>query len=221
MRKIYIFLENEPLMKKLLAHIKKLKQSCLAERVNEKIREFESVPRAGAGSLFSELCYCILTAGFNAERAIKIQQSIGDGFYSLPKPELRKQLRHLGHRFPNVRADYIVDARRHYDILPEIVRYEDNIAREWLACNVKGISYKEASHFLRNTGSKNLAIIDFHILDILDKYSLISKPRTKALSRKLYLETESLLRNIAKNSGMNLAELDLYLWYAETGKILK
>jgi len=208
-------------MKKLLAHIKKLKQSGLAERVNEKLRDFESARTRGIGSLFSELCYCILTAGFNAERAIKIQQSIGGGFYLLPKPELRKQLRQLGHRFPNARADYIIDARRHYDILPEIVRHEDSIAREWLACNVRGISYKEASHFLRNIGEKNLAIIDFHILDILEKYSLISKPRPRTLSRKLYLETESLLRNIAKNSGMNLAELDLYLWYAETGKILK
>ena len=91
--------------------------------------------------------------------------------------------------------------------------------RKWLAENVKGVGYKEASHFLRNIGFSNLAIIDFHIIDILAKYKLIQKPKT--LTKRKYLEIENLLRRIAKKLSISLAELDLYLWYMETGKIVK
>jgi N-glycosylase/DNA lyase len=36
-----------------------------------------------------------------------------------------------------------------------------------------------------------------------------------------YLEIENFLMKIAKKLNLSLAELDLYLWYIETGKILK
>jgi len=32
---------------------------------------------------------------------------------------------------------------------------------------------------------------------------------------------ESLLKKLARKTNLTLAELDLYLWYIETGKILK
>jgi N-glycosylase/DNA lyase len=38
--------------------------------------------------------------------------------------------------------------------------------REKVAELIKGIGYKEASHFLRNIGYRNLAIIDRHYLKI-------------------------------------------------------
>ena len=84
---------------------------------------------------------------------------------------------------------------------------------------MKGLGYKEASHFLRNIGFDDFAIIDFHIIDILSRYNLIEKP--KALTKKRYLKIENLLKEIAKKSNLSLAELDLYLWYMETGKVLK
>jgi len=90
---------------------------------------------------------------------------------------------------------------------------------EWLVKNISGIGYKEASHFLRNIGFTNLAIVDFHILNLLARHGLIEKPKT--LTRKKYLEIEEVLRAIAEKLDLNLAELDLYLWYMETGKVLK
>jgi len=74
---------------------------------------------------------------------------------------------------------------------------------------------------LRNIGYKNLAIIDFHIIDLLVRYGLIEKPRNKSLTPKRYLEIENALKKISKKTGLHLGELDLYLWYLETGKILK
>lgn len=81
---------------------------------------------------------------------------------------------------------------------------------------------KEASHFLRNIGYKNLAIIDFHIIDLLVKENLIKFDRKKkSLTKNKYLEFEKILKNLAEKCQVNLAELDLYLWYLETGKVLK
>jgi len=84
---------------------------------------------------------------------------------------------------------------------------------------VKGIGYKESSHFLRNVGFDDYAIIDFHIIDLLVKYQLIKRPKT--ITKNKYLEIEKILKKIAEKTNLTLAELDLYLWYMETGKILK
>lgn len=188
--------------------------------VGERLKEFKAVKRSGS-ELFKELSFCLLTANFNAERSILIQEELGEGFLSLPESRLKKKLAGLGHRFPNARARYIVEARRVLPALEELIRREKDqgLLRDWLAGNVKGLGYKEASHFLRNIGFNDLAIIDFHIVDLLVRQGLIEKP--KNLSKARYLEIEGLLRGIAGKAGMSLAELDLYLWYMETGKVLK
>ncbi len=152
---------------------------------------------------------------------MRIQKAIGNGFLKLPEKDLARKLSELGHRYPQLRAKFIAEARKHHGSLKETIRSfgsEEN-AREWIVKNVKGLGYKEASHFLRNIGFENLAIIDFHIIDILSKHGLIERPKT--LTKKKYLEIEKILKEIAKKLDMNLAELDLYLWYEETGKVLK
>jgi len=90
---------------------------------------------------------------------------------------------------------------------------------EFIVENVKGIGYKEGSHFLRNIGYENLAIVDFHIIDLLVKSYMIEKPKT--LTKRKYLEIEELLLEVGEQLKLNLAELDLFLWYIETGKVLK
>jgi len=208
-------------MKRLLQSIKNLKNGKVKNLVDTRLREFKEIGNGSSDEIFEELCFCILTANFNAERSLKIQRQMGDGFLSFPKSDLARKLRELGHRFPNTRARYIVDARTHKNVLKDIVKTfnDDNELREWLVKNVKGIGYKEASHFLRNIGYTSFAIIDFHIIDVLTKHNIIEKP--KVLTKRKYLKIEDLLREIAGKSNVNLAELDLYLWYMETGKILK
>lgn len=208
-------------MKKLLQSIKNLKNSKIKNLVDTRLREFKEIGNRSSNGIFEELCFCILTANFNAERSMKIQIEIGDGFLTISKSDLARKLRELGHRFPNKRAEYIVDARKHKNLLKDIVKTfnDDNKLREWIVKNVKGIGYKEASHFLRNIGYANFAIIDFHIIDVLTKHNIIEKPNV--LTKRKYLEIEDLLGKIARKLNLNLAELDLYLWYMETGKILK
>jgi N-glycosylase/DNA lyase len=198
-------------LNELLKLIGKLKKSDIKDLVDERIRQFKSVKSKGEEALFIELCFCLMTADFDAARAIKIQNDIGKGFLNLSQEDLAKELRRLGHRFPNARAKYIYEARCHAKSL--------KLDRDWLAENVKGLGYKESSHFLRNVGCDDYAIIDFHIIDILVENKLIK--RLKTLNKKRYLEIEKILKKLADASGLTLAELDFYLWYMETGKILK
>jgi len=208
-------------LKELLRAIENLRGSEVKRLVDARIKEFREKKRSPSSELFKELCFCILTANFNAEKSIRIQERIDDGFLTFPEAQLARKLRELGHRYPNARARYIVKARRYKDSLKEILEsFKDKEKmREWLVKNIEGISYKEASHFLRNIGYTDFAIVDFHIINLLAKYGLIEKPKT--LTKRRYLEIEDLLRKIGTKIDLNLAELDLYLWYIETGKILK
>ncbi|MEM4230465.1 MAG: N-glycosylase/DNA lyase [Candidatus Pacearchaeota archaeon] len=205
----------------LIKKIQKLKQGKIRKIIHNRIKEFEKIGKSSTERIFQELCFCILTANFNAEKSINIQNILGDKFLELTQEKLRKKLKELGYRFPNTRASYIVEARNIKDKLKEILSKSETEAREFLVENVKGFGYKEASHFLRNVGKKNLAIIDFHIIDILTERGVIKNPKTKSLTKSTYLEIENTLRQLAEKLNLSLAELDLYLWYLETGKILK
>ena len=143
---------------------------------------------------------------------------MGNGLFNSSKDRLSKKLKSLGYRFHN-RAIYLIEACKNKELLENINSKKGHELRDWLATNIKGIGYKEASHFLRNIGYKDFAIIDFHIIDLLAKNKLIKKPKT--MTKKIYLETEKVLADIAKKTNLSLAELDLYLWYMETGKVLK
>jgi len=208
-------------MKDLLESINNLKRSKIKKIIDNKIKEFENIHKKPTNKIFEELCFCILTANYNAKEAIKIQNNIRNGFLTLSKSKLSKKLKELGHRYPNTRAEYIVEARKHKNSLKRTLNNHNGEyeLREWLIKNIKGFGYKEASHFLRNIGYKNLAIIDFHIIDLLIKNKLIKKPKT--LTKNKYIEIEDKLKELADKSNLTLGELDLYLWFLETKKILK
>jgi N-glycosylase/DNA lyase len=207
-------------MDDLINKIKILKQSEINKIVGKRIQEFKNLNKKSNDELFKELCFCILTANFSAEKSIKIQNEIGECFLTDSCDIISKKLKDHGHRFPNMRAKYISNSMKCKNKLKEVVQFYNTYEiRDWIVKNVKGIGYKESSHFLRNIGFDNFAIIDFHIIDILTNHNLITKP--KSLTKKKYLEIENLLKEIALKTNLTLAELDLYLWYMETGKILK
>jgi N-glycosylase/DNA lyase len=209
-------------MEKLARSVRKLKSGPVSSVIRRRMGEFRSLGRSGPDPVFKELCFCILTANYSAEGGIRMQEGIGDGFLKLEERGLASKLRRLGYRFPNMRARYIADARAMRgeleDALSALPPHE---LRAWLARNIYGLGYKEASHFLRNIGHTQFAIIDFHIIDILAKNNVIEKPKSKSLSKKRYEEIETTLAGLARASGVSQGELDLYLWYMETGKVLK
>ncbi len=208
-------------MKKLVKSVEELKKGKIRGLVERRMKEFREMGRKPGKEIFKELCFCILTANYNAERGIEIQKRVGNGFLILPEGQLAGKLKELGYRYPNKRAQYIADNKKHRNTLKETLdSFEnENRAREWLINNIRGIGYKEASHFLRNIGYNDFAIIDFHIVDVLARHGLVKKPKT--LTKNRYMEIEKLLKGLAQKLKMSPAELDLYLWYMETGKVLK
>lgn len=206
-------------MQNLLSQLEKLKNSEIAKTISARMQEFEQAGKQKEEQVFSELCFCLLTANFQAEKCIKIQKDLGTGFLYFPEKKLASALKEQGHRFPNARANYISEARSCISGLKNTLEPDGKKVRDWLVKNIKGFGLKEASHFLRNIGYKDVAIIDFHILDLLERENIIEKP--KSITPKSYIEIEKVLEELGKASGLNLAELDLYLWYMETGKVLK
>lgn len=207
-------------MNALITKLQTLQNTSVIDVINQRIDEFKTKRNKPSEDLFIELCFCILTANCAAESCLHAQQYIGKDFLNLDQKTLTKKLRVCGYRFPNTRAAYIVEATTYAPLLKEkISALKHEQRREWLVNNIKGIGYKEASHFLRNVGYEDYAIIDKHILTVLADYHIIIKP--KAMNKKYYLQIEKKLQEIAQKTNMTPAMLDLYLWYMQTGKILK
>jgi len=208
-------------MERLANRVRELVDSNVSLLVEQRVREFLEVNKQDSKRWFSELAFCILTANYSAEGGIRIQREIEKCFPSCSREKLARELRRLGHRFPEARANYIVLARRYAVNLKEILLRQGStyLMREWLVSNVKGIGYKEASHFLRNVGFFDVAILDYHILDLLERYNIIRRPKT--LTRRRYFEIENVVRELASLLNLEPGVLDLYLWYMETSKVLK
>lgn len=188
--------------------------------VEERIREFEQKNSGDDLVWFSEMCFCILTANTSAEMGIRVQAGITpEEFATLSVDDLSSRLRNLGYRFYRTRARYIHENQKFaWNIKKILYGVKDFEKRDWLIQNIMGMGNKEASHFLRNVGYKDFAIIDKHIFKIMRTYGITNESK---ITEKNYRVLEEKLRRIAENLGMDLARLDLYLWYMETGKVLK
>ncbi|MFH0848730.1 MAG: N-glycosylase/DNA lyase [archaeon] len=209
-------------MEPLVLRVKELISSEIGKTVESRIAQFKEMQKNDTEEWFSELCFCILTANSSARLGMKIQVEIGkNGFLTLSQQELGSRLKALGHRFCERRAEFIVLARSYIGIKDIVTGHKDEReAREWLAGSVLGIGYKEASHFLRNVGFDNVAILDRHILRTMKEAQLITEV-PQALTRRKYLDIEQKLEEVGRRAGLTLSKLDLYLWYMKTGEVLK
>jgi len=206
----------------LVSKVLYLSTTHVAVTIDDRIREFEALRSKHNEDWFSELCFCILTANSSARLGIKIQDALGsEGFLKLPRNEIAKRLRELGHRFSERRAYFIAEARDFREIKDIITNLgEQKKAREWLVRTVMGLGYKEASHFLRNVGFDDVAILDRHVLRTMKDHGMIDEvPR--GVARRAYMEFEGRLRALSHEVGMPLSKLDLYIWYMKTGAVLK
>lgn len=204
----------------LIKEINRLRKTKTKQFVEKRLKQFADLGKKDTKKWFSELCFCILTANSKARTAIKIQNDLGaEGFCSADKEGVRKCIIAHKHRFHNRKTEYILEAREHIDIKEKLKSMDSKKAREWLVKNVKGIGYKEASHFLRNVGCFDLAILDRHILNLMAEDGMIKKP--KSLTSKSYLNIEKEFIKLAEKLEMSAAELDLYMWSMKTGEVMK
>ncbi|MFH1770148.1 MAG: N-glycosylase/DNA lyase [archaeon] len=197
----------------------------ISRQVDSRLKDFESFKYKNTEEWFSELCFCILTANSKARTAIDIQNGLGfKGFSEMSEKELSDYIRKKKHRFHNNKAKFIVLAREYVDIKGIVLgaMHDGGLleGREWLVENIKGMGYKEASHFLRNVGYKDVAILDRHIINLMIENKVI-KEKPKNLNKKNYFILEEKFKELSDSVKMSMAELDLYMWYMKGGDVLK
>ncbi len=177
--------------------------------------------------IFSELCFCLLTANSSATLGIKLQKAMGiDGFWNASFGDLVQVLEKHGHRFARQRAERIVKAKETFPKVLELIdnakdsrNVRDLLSNPHSKYKVEGFGMKEASHFLRNIGFDDVAIVDRHVFRFLKERGLL--PDLKSITRRIYLQAEMALDKICEEFGMTQSELDLYIFYIKTGKVLK
>ncbi len=206
----------------LVRELIRLRGTSVAERVEERLREFERIGRSGERAWMRELAFCLLAANFSGVAAYEMAVGLDESslLWEGEEGEIEAFLRRAGHRFPAARAGFIVGARERIGWVRRVIpRLPSGEARDVLRREIRGIGMKEASHFLRNVGRRDLAILDRHVLSLMEEYGVARRPRS--LTRRRYLELEGALRGVVEAAGMSMAEADLYLWYMRKGFVFR
>lgn len=217
MKKNEYFKEIENIYKKMKPDFKK------------RLKEFKEIWKNGSNEdIHLELSFCILTPQSKALNAWKAITNLKENnlIFTGKVDEIVEFLNIV--RFKNNKAKFLVELREQMTRDGKIITKDffDSIKtvsekREWIVKNIKGMSYKEAGHFLRNVGfGQEVAILDRHILKNLVKLEVIDE-LPKTLTPKLYLEIEEKMKEYCQFVKIPMDEMDLLLWYKEAGTIFK
>jgi N-glycosylase/DNA lyase len=163
--------------------------------------------------IFYDMCFCLMTPQTKYEyNRIAINNLIENDFYSknLPLDSIDSLIWKT--RFHRIKAQRLILAKAQFNTIFSIVT--DNELdwfqkRSMLVAGVKGFGMKTSSHFLRNVGALDLAIIDTHIL----KYMGWQQPK----NNKDYVEKEKMFLEESKRRGLTPVELDSYIWKIYSG----
>ena len=193
--------------------------------IKAKLKHFKEIYNQEEKIIFSELCFCLLTPQSKAKLCDKaIQNLIKTNFlFNGSFDDIKSML--IGVRFNNNKTKYLIEARalfKNIYIKEKLKQFNDPYKlREWLVSNIKGMAYKEASHFMRNIGIyENVTILDRHILKNLVKHNVISET-PKTLTKNIYFEIENKMKEFSKHLNIPIEELDLLFWSEETGEVFK
>src|SRR5688500_545140 len=147
------------------------------------------------------MVYCFFTGGSSARMDLTSVDVVRPLLASGSQPEIAKALSGV-HRYPNARARYVFTSRNflkehcNLELRRKLDSFECRLERrDWLVREkgIKGLGYKEASHFLRNIGLKGYAILDKHVLKCLAELKIIEEPKPTN-TRSKYLRVEEIGR---------------------------
>ncbi len=166
--------------------------------------------------LFGELCFCILTPQSRAKNCRDAVNKLkaDKKLFTANLEELRSYLK--GVRFPDVKAERIIEARKKLPELKKRLNSDPKELRRWLRENIKGLGLKESAHFMRNIGFRDLPIIDVHIQNFLRKIGYYNKMEN--LTKKRYFELEKRFLELAKELKIPPEELDIAIWLYQSGE---
>ena len=190
-------------------------------KIRARLAEFAEV---SSEEYFYELAYCLLTpqsSAVNAEKAITALKTENYLDTEVDAASILYKKQHYI-RFHNTKGKHLRELKTRFDDVRQHLCSGSTgaVLREWLVKNVKGLGWKEASHFLRNIGHRDLAILDRHILKNLKKHNVI-RAVPKSLTAKRYFTIERKFMQFAAEVRVSMDELDLLFWSNETGEVLK
>ena len=200
----------------------------IKQNIDIAIKNYKKAWEGTEKEVFAEMAFCILTPQSKAKNAWQaITNLVENGLLYNGEPEEIVEFLNIV-RFKNNKSRYLVEFRelmtRDGKLQPKKILSEIDDTfekRKWILKNVKGMGLKEANHVLRNLGfGENIAILDRHILKNLKELNVIEEI-PKSISEKKYYEIEEKMREYSKFSKIKMDELDLVLWYKQTGQIFK
>ncbi len=197
--------------------------------IRARLAQFRDIWKNGSDALlWEELVYCIFTAGASARMGLRSVEAVRPLLAGGAHQELADALTGR-HRYPVARSGYIVATREYLQedcgmrLRERLESFADPVERrDWLARErrIKGLGYKESSHYLRNIGFSGYAILDKHILRSLSELGIIESPQPPT-TRARYLATEERMKKFSRDLRIDFDELDLVLWSMRTGEVLK
>lgn len=200
-----------------------------ADDIRHRLAEFDAIWKNGSDDrLWEEMVFCFFTGGCSAKMGLRSIEKVRGLLKKGDFDQLATALSGV-HRYPFARSRYILASRQFLiaDCQMKLRKRLNRIdghheKRDWLAkeSGIKGLGYKEASHFLRNIGLKGYAILDKHVLNCLTELKIIDSPKPPN-TRARYLTIETKLKTFSKKIKIDFDEMDLVLWFMKTGEILK
>ena len=202
----------------------------IKSKIEERLEEFRKIWIEGDNKdIFCELAFCILTPQSKARNAWKAISELRDSniLFTGSEEEIIPYLNIV--RFNKTKAKNLYILRKQMTNEKGEFITKDFFStfssafemREWIVKNIRGMSYKEASHFLRNVGfGQELAILDRHILKNLLALDVI-KEIPKTVTPKLYKDIEEKLKVYCEEINIPMENIDLLLWYLEAKDIFK
>ncbi|MBX3245066.1 MAG: N-glycosylase/DNA lyase [Acidobacteria bacterium] len=199
------------------------------DEIKGRLAEFRSIWLNGSDlRLWEEMVFCFFTGGCSAKMGLRSIEAIRHLLVDGSQQDLASALTGV-HRYPNARSRYVVASRDYLTehcglrLREKLFSFSDDMERrDWLVKDkgIKGLGYKEASHYLRNIGFSGYAILDKHVLNCLAELGLIDDP-SPPTRRDRYIATETAVRELSADLNIDMDEMDLVLWSMKTGEILK
>jgi N-glycosylase/DNA lyase len=205
------------------------------QEINKRLEAFKELRDAQDHRWFLELVFVILSSQTEAKKAWKAAKELDIHGLLLEgdKDTINTVLEDHDIQYERNKADYIVENREKLS-QPTLadpqkkLKLKDKVdpdnlekSREWLAENIKGISWKGASHFLRNIGYGNsFGIISKHILTALNQLGAIESTDQPS-NRDEYVEIEEKMQELSRKVDVEVPALDLILWSMQTDEIFK
>ncbi len=214
-----------------------IKQQYLNEEglIKERLEEFEGLRDASDYRMFKELVFVIITSQTSARKSWEATEEMAreDMLRNGGKDEIASLLDKYEVQYERNKAKYIVSNRKKLSqptlndptsglkIRNKIDVSDLKKTRAWLVENIDGLSWKGASHFLRNIGyGDDFAILSGYISKTMFKLGILEDPEPPK-NKEEYLEQEEKFRKLSRDTGIETGALDLVIWSLQTGEVFK